>query len=186
MGTLSTEQGESLLDEGGNILTTESFDPGGSLASEDGAILLSEDGQELVTEDYVASVGEVVGNVFQPDIQITSQVTTSYDPTWVVQPPTTTTFQVSSAYTPPPSTGGQPSVVSRFRSVVVVDAPYPAYEVEGLGNITYTTVGRAELVIPPLPPVEALVNPEEYRDIIVVSVSMPKPASYDRFGRPTG
>lgn len=228
MGILSTEQDQNLQTEGGSLLSTESFDTGGvlgtedgeqittesgqtlttevyvpytgsSLKTEDGFLLVTESGQELVTEDYEASSGELVGNVFQPDVVLVSSVEVIYDSQWVQQPWVSTYFDVETEYTPPPSTGGQPSVVTTFDTVTSVLPHYPVTDTQGWAEIRVTASAVATVDVAVArpkaapttsggtvhdPEVNPVMREQELQDVMIVSVKMPKPQRFDRFGRP--
>jgi hypothetical protein len=119
-------------------------------------------------------------SVYHPDVEVTFSTEVAYTPVWVAQPAVEILATSEAAYDPPPSSGGQPSVVITTFTAVLYDAPHIYTDAEGSTEVVFTTRGAAEVELVPLPIPEHI----EFEPIRRVSVTMPRPESFDRFGRP--
>jgi hypothetical protein len=116
-----------------------------------------------------------------PDTLVTFTTSVTYDPVFVVHPATLITLTTSLEYLPPPSSGGQPKLTITLATVLSYTPSAFYYDLEGDAEIFYTASGTLELELLPVP----VPTDVEQVDVRRISVRMPTPTTFDRFGRPT-
>lgn len=103
--------------------------------------------------------------------------------------------EVGGAPEPPAASTSSPNVTITSEAQVAVNAAALTnyVEIDGATTLTTTMDGAFSVTVAPVAVptsigggVSAVERPITFKDIDRVSVRMPKPTSYDRFGRPTG
>lgn len=122
--------------------------------------------------------------IVHPQTDITFSTEVEATPEWASQPEVEITLTTSVDVTPPPSTGGQPSVVIEFITNVDYEPPIVTDNITGEAHLVVSASGEAQTEVEPVPvPVNLA---DRFTDLEVVSITMPEPATFDQFGRPTG
>lgn len=119
----------------------------------------------------------------QPDVHIVSTTEVVYDPVTSIAPQPSVEIVVGTEveYQPPASSGGQPAVVTTLAITTTALLSTSTIDAEGETEIVYSTSGRAETDITPVPVPVAL----DFHDVDIINVTMPRPTTFDQFGRPT-
>jgi hypothetical protein len=119
-------------------------------------------------------------SVVHPSTEITTSTQVEYEAVWVTQPPVEAQLAVTVEHDPPPSTGGQPQITITTYMLVEYDEPSVFLDTDGEFTMEMVFLATTEMDIDPVPvPVEI-----DYEPIRRVSITMPRPESFDRFGRP--
>lgn len=120
--------------------------------------------------------------VFHPDTTTVFLTETEYTYVPAPQPSVVAELEVETTYVPPASSGGQPDVVSTMTLTTELGWLLPTVDTTGSTRITFETSAVPSLKhgVTPIP------TGLDFHDVDIVQVSMPKPTSYDQFGRPTG
>lgn len=144
----------------------------------------STDGSQTVRWDNLTIQAEETGSVIQPDVDIEFFYEVEYDETSVAapQPEAEIDFIFETDYTPPPSTGGQPDLIVTFLMDVEYEPEPLTTDLVGEGEIFFTTKGDLDIDYVPVP-IPVVIDME---DVLIVSITMPVPQEFDRYGRPIG
>ena len=118
--------------------------------------------------------------IFQPDVAIETSTEVDYDPSWVTQPEVEIVTGTEINYTLPVSSGGQPQITIRSESVLAYTPPLIYSDIEGHTNFRVTTSATFDVEIEPTPVPVTI----DMKNVRRVSITMPRPEEYDRFGRP--
>jgi hypothetical protein len=118
--------------------------------------------------------------IIHPLTEATTSTQVEYEAAWSAQPPVEVVLEVTAEHDPPPSTGGQPQITVTTYSLVEYDEPSIFLDTDGEFTMEMVFLATTEMDIEPVPvPIEI-----DYEPIRRVSITMPRPESFDHFGRP--
>lgn len=145
-----------------------------------GLSMYSTDGARDVRWDDLSILAFVPDITYQPLVEIVTETVVEFDPEFLVQPDVEITTLVVIDYTPPPSTGGQPNLITTMNITTILEPQIVTTDASGHTEIILNTSGKTDVDLAPIPVPEDL----DFVDVNVTSVTMPRPEEFDQFGRP--